>query len=377
MASPQAEDGHVDIANEIVEKLAKINLSSYEWRVLWAIWRKTYGWHKKMDFVSVSQMEELTDLDRRNISRTKRLLLGKNIIISDGNLIGFNKNYDSWMLSSTQTIKIVYIDTRPKAFPPAWYRPKTSSSTLCEYCCGEIDWNNEEVNRHHILPKANGGKECNQNLATVCLNCHGKLHQQIDEYFRVYPDDRQGCYRRFVSLLSSIQTTFLSSRKTITKEKKETIQKKVVEDSQKPKRTPKTIPEDSDAYRLAALLLQKILERKPNFKKPNLQAWAKTVDRMLGADGRPAKSIENVICWCQKDDFWQNNILSPEKLRKQFDQLELKMEKETGVAPYRKPNGGSPGGAPVPEPKSLKKFREAQEQVEKEKNGQNKKPDAF
>jgi hypothetical protein len=132
---------------------------------------------------------------------------------------------------------------------------------------------------------------------------------------------------------------------------------------QKTKKMPKTFPEDSDAYRLAELLLQKILERKPNFKRPNLQTWAGSADRILRVDGRSAKSIENVIAWCQKDDFWQNNILSPEKLRKQFDQLELKMEAEIGVAPYRKPNGGSP----PPENETLRKIREARAKVEKEK----------
>ena len=38
--------------------------------------------------------------------------------------------------------------------------------------------------------------------------------------------------------------------------------------------------------------------------------------------------IEKVIKWCQGDPFWQNNILSTAKLRKQYDQLALKMEEE-------------------------------------------------
>jgi hypothetical protein len=31
--------------------------------------------------------------------------------------------------------------------------------------------------------------------------------------------------------------------------------------------------------------------------------------------------------WCQRDSFWQANILSTAKFREKFDQLELKMEK--------------------------------------------------
>ncbi|MGR5914590.1 hypothetical protein ACT7DA_20990 [Bacillus pacificus] len=36
--------------------------------------------------------------------------------------------------------------------------------------------------------------------------------------------------------------------------------------------------------------------------------------------------IACVIDWCQNDDFWHTNILSADKLRKQFDQLFMKMQ---------------------------------------------------
>jgi phage replication O-like protein O len=62
MANPQAENGHVDIANEIVEALAKIHLSSYESRVLWTVFRKTYGWHKKEDWITNTQIANLTGI---------------------------------------------------------------------------------------------------------------------------------------------------------------------------------------------------------------------------------------------------------------------------------------------------------------------------
>lgn len=80
MASPQKENGFVPIASELVEALAKFNLSAYESRVLWALIRKTYGWHKKKDRISRSQFAALTNLDGRNISRTLTKLIARNII---------------------------------------------------------------------------------------------------------------------------------------------------------------------------------------------------------------------------------------------------------------------------------------------------------
>ena len=100
MAKPQIENGHVDIANEIAEALCQINLSAYENRVVWAIFRKTYGWHKKWDRITFSQFQEITDLDRRHIGRTIRRLIGRNIVASRGNgqniEYSFQKDYDIW-----------------------------------------------------------------------------------------------------------------------------------------------------------------------------------------------------------------------------------------------------------------------------------------
>ena len=82
---------------------------------------------------------------------------------------------------------------------------------------------------------------------------------------------------------------------------------------------------NSDDFRLASLLFDLIRQRKPDIKPPNLETWAKHISLMIRRDDRTPEAIDAVIRWCQKDDFWQNNILSTAKLRKQFDQLQLKM----------------------------------------------------
>ena len=87
----------------------------------------------------------------------------------------------------------------------------------------------------------------------------------------------------------------------------------------------KTFLSDSIEVRLSEFLLEKIISRNPNHKRPDLQTWAKDIDLMLRLDNRPAEDIRRVIEWCQADPFWQSNILSTAKLRKQFDQLSAKM----------------------------------------------------
>jgi phage replication O-like protein O len=101
MANPQAENGHIDIANELAEALAKIRISGEEWQVLWVILRKTWGWHKKMDNISFSQLEHATGLKRASVFRAIKKLLTKNIIVSNKAnsyvvSYGIQKDYDKW-----------------------------------------------------------------------------------------------------------------------------------------------------------------------------------------------------------------------------------------------------------------------------------------
>jgi len=89
---------------------------------------------------------------------------------------------------------------------------------------------------------------------------------------------------------------------------------------------------NSEEIRLASLLFDLMVQRKPDHKKPDLQSWAKHIDLMIRIDNRTTKKIEAVIRWSQQDSFWQNNILSTLKLRKHFDELEMKSnERKTGT----------------------------------------------
>ena len=84
---------------------------------------------------------------------------------------------------------------------------------------------------------------------------------------------------------------------------------------------------NSNEFRLSKLLYSLILKRNPKQKKPNFQKWTDHVEKIIRIDKRTPDEIEKVIKWCQQDIFWQNNILSTNKLREQFDQIWLKMGK--------------------------------------------------
>lgn len=79
---------------------------------------------------------------------------------------------------------------------------------------------------------------------------------------------------------------------------------------------------DSVEYELSSILLNKIIERLPSFKNPDLQKWSRDVDLMIRIDNRQPEEIQRVIEWSQANDFWKKNILSTSGLRKHFDKLQ-------------------------------------------------------
>ncbi len=103
MASPQRENGHVRVANELVEAFQRLRLSGNQWRLLWTIMRFTYGWNKKTDYISLTTFEKCTGLKRWNLKRNLDDLFHREIIIRDnsGYIIkyGLQKDYTKWKTS--------------------------------------------------------------------------------------------------------------------------------------------------------------------------------------------------------------------------------------------------------------------------------------
>ena len=150
MANPQKEDGHVDLANEIVEALAKIRISGEEMQCFWVILRKTYGWHKKQDRISLSQFSQLTGLKRQNVLRAINKLSSKKIIgvikndVSQINIYNINKDFDEWQplskkitLSSKKITTVINIDNQVSS-KKIHTKEKITKETLQKKIYGEF-----------------------------------------------------------------------------------------------------------------------------------------------------------------------------------------------------------------------------------------------
>ncbi len=122
MESPQKENGYTAIANEIMEALIKYRLPGEQMQCLLFILRKTYGYNKKTDAISLSQFVKATGINRGNAARAIKGLSVKNLIyIKKGSVkkdttsiskYRFNKRYKSWLSSVKKDTGSVNIDRK-------------------------------------------------------------------------------------------------------------------------------------------------------------------------------------------------------------------------------------------------------------------------
>ncbi len=227
MANPQCENGYIRFASELWEAICKIRIPGEARQVFDFIARKTYGYNKRDDAISLSQFVLNTGITKPNVCQALTKLREMNLITQKdndiANVYSINKDFQTW-------------------------KPLPKKVTLPKKVISITQKDNES------LPKK---------LPTI-----------------------------------------------------DNIQKTIIKNIYCP---------NSEEFRLSTLLFNLILKRRSNYKKPNLENWSKEINKMIKIDKRDIVEIEQVITWCQGDSFWQNNILSVDKLRKQYDRLALKM----------------------------------------------------
>lgn len=103
-ASPQLENGYTSFANELIDKIIQFPFTSRQLKIMLAIMRKTYGYHKTHTYLRNEYICKMTDLEKSAVSKTLKQLKNMDCIIDyhqkdpskpDGTL-GIQKDYFRW-----------------------------------------------------------------------------------------------------------------------------------------------------------------------------------------------------------------------------------------------------------------------------------------
>lgn len=90
------DDGYTRIANELLEAVMSADLTARQLKVVLAIIRKTYGFGKKLDRITNTQISAMTGVHHTHVCTAKNDMIAMHIVVSVGNMIGVNKVVSEW-----------------------------------------------------------------------------------------------------------------------------------------------------------------------------------------------------------------------------------------------------------------------------------------
>lgn len=118
------DNGYTRIANELLDAIMLAGLTKHQLLIVMAVWRKTYGFNKKMDWVSNPQLEKMTRLDSTKCSTAKNQLIRMKVFIQEGRKVGMNKDISDWNTdidqkskTFTETVKESFTKTVKEVLP--------------------------------------------------------------------------------------------------------------------------------------------------------------------------------------------------------------------------------------------------------------------
>lgn len=257
MGSPQIEDGYTKLANELLDAVISFNFSSRQYKVIMAIIRKTYGYNKTNDDISLTQIEKMCSMPKSHVSTTIKDLVDMNVLDKQKGVYGFNlsvkKDYSEWVLlgakKSKQERKIdlslhnhyvymvkntegqFYIGVRSCLCHPFqdkylgsgnWVATQVKSNLTKEVLTIHKDRKEAEIQESKIIIE-NKDNEKNMNIAIYKKN-NGILHKQkpVTETVTSYINDNE---RVTEKVINGLQEQY--PQKTITKDNYKRKQNKI------------------------------------------------------------------------------------------------------------------------------------------------------
>jgi phage replication O-like protein O len=143
--NPQREDGNIQINRDVLEKLISGDFTASEYKIIFFIIRKTFGYNKTSDTISASQFKKASNLSERMIKLATKNLRERRVIyyesssirVKQGSPINqflFNKHYDTWRSRRVQRGSGVQSHVEKGAIPcktrVQWGSPTIDTSTI-------------------------------------------------------------------------------------------------------------------------------------------------------------------------------------------------------------------------------------------------------
>lgn len=274
-------------------------LSPAEFKVLLCICRKTFGWHKMRDSISLSQIEKATGLSHFGVVKIINSLIDLKLIIKVN-----TKNSDNSYETNQYEINVLCLNPEQDSPNPG---PNTSSN------------NKQKIEKTDsvVVNSVGEGSQLSWGgvVNSVDPSTVGGVVNSVATQKKTYT---KHTYIKSISYKGGVQR----GKDSWVSDSDFSANAECSADAER-KRSPssfskkeKQFPEDSKPMQLAKRLLAVVQQSNPHVQKVKLQKWANTIDLMIRVDNSPIALIEEALDKLPSDEFWSTTILSAEGLRK-------------------------------------------------------------
>lgn len=279
-------------------------------KCLFAIARKTIGYRKKSDAISVSQFKNMTKLCKQTIEDSCNYLAEKEIVKREKG----PRNTWIYSLNKKEIILNVVEEIRPKS-------KKRNKSTVLPNRKMTVLSDRKVEDKKEAEKTENSKATVLSNRKVTVLSNRNTI--DINRYIYI------NIYRSLVRHFKIGEVGYFDGIKSIEEPKSEP-EKSLPVKAKKPKR--KIFYEERD-YKCAKWMLDRIntVLLSIGWKEgitANLDKWANTVRLMRTQDKHSYEDIFEMFKWANCDSFWKTNIRSPDKLREKWEELGIRRLEE-------------------------------------------------
>lgn len=176
------DDGYTRTANALMEAVMLSGLTQHQLLIVIAVWRKTYGYNKKADWIGNDQFAELTGMAATKCSTAKNELIRMGVLTQTGRQVGMNKNISEWK-TKFNGISKTFTESVKQTFP------KSVKSTLPNQSNTKDNIQNTE---RQDPPKSPKGEN--------------SLAQEVMDYFNELTGSRCAALAPFEKALSTVKS---------------------------------------------------------------------------------------------------------------------------------------------------------------------------
>jgi phage replication O-like protein O len=104
--------GFTKIDNDILEEMAKRKFNGTQYRIIFALWRNTYGWQQEARDLSLSFFSEATGIEKSRVKKDLNKLIDSKVItvvqeasFNRTRVLSFNKNSSEWLIDHSVPIR--------------------------------------------------------------------------------------------------------------------------------------------------------------------------------------------------------------------------------------------------------------------------------